>query len=99
MIGVVSGGAQMMMTLGYRFAPAAIVAPFDYSERAWRALLGFVQWGDVPTAWVVGVPPLVIGSGTYIMCRAPTPLRLRWPSMSETRHPPAAPPEPQPTPP
>src|SRR3546814_10429296 len=34
MIGVVSGGAQMMMTLGYRFAPAAIVAPFDYSARS-----------------------------------------------------------------
>src|SRR3546814_17211231 len=67
MIGVVSGGAQMMMTLGYRFAPAAIVAPFDYSALVWAALLGFVLWGDVPTAWVVGGAAIVIGSGLYIL--------------------------------
>src|SRR3546814_6289565 len=69
MFGVVSGGAQMMMTLGYRFAPAAIVAPFDYSALVWAALLGFVLWGDVPTAWVVGGAAIVIGSGLYILRR------------------------------
>lgn len=69
MIGVVSGGAQLMMTLGYRFAPAAIVAPFDYIALVWAALLGFVIWGDVPTAWVVSGAAVVIASGLYILRR------------------------------
>ncbi|MFN4088169.1 MAG: DMT family transporter [Alphaproteobacteria bacterium] len=68
-IGVVSGGAQLMMTFGYRQAPAAIVAPFDYVALVWAALLGFVIWGDVPTVWVVSGAAIVIASGLYILRR------------------------------
>jgi len=69
LIGVVSGGAQLMMTLGYRFAPAAIVAPFDYVALVWAALLGFVIWDHLPTAWVVSGAAVVIASGLYILRR------------------------------
>lgn len=69
LIGIVSGGAQLMMTLGYRYAPAAIVAPFDYIALVWAALLGFVIWGEIPTAWTVSGAAIVIASGLYILRR------------------------------
>src|SRR5690606_38026897 len=69
LIGVVSGGAQLMMTLGYRYAPAAIVAPFDYIALVWAALLGFVIWGEIPTAWTVSGAAIVIASGLYSLRR------------------------------
>src|SRR3546814_19467727 len=99
MFGVVSGGAQMMMTLGYRFAPAAIVAPFDYSALVWAALLGFVLWGDVPTAWVVGGAAIVIGSGLYILRRETKLARERVAAGAAIRPPAGAPPATSPPPP
>ena len=75
LVGLIGGTAQLLMTAGYRFAPAGIVAPFDYVSMVWAVLLGFLIWGDVPTAGIVGGAALVIGSGLYILYREQRVLR------------------------
>src|SRR5690606_6233798 len=69
LVGLISGTGQLLMTAGYRFAPAAIVAPFDYVSMVWAVVLGFLIWGEVPTVGVLAGAALVIGSGLYILYR------------------------------
>lgn len=54
---------------GYRFAEAAVIAPFDYSVLLWAVILGWLIWGDVPgTHFWLGSSVLVV-SGLYILHR------------------------------
>ncbi len=69
MLGLLGGFGQLLMTLAYRSAPPAIVAPFDYVAMVWATAYGFLLWGDVPTAGVLAGAAIVIGSGLYIIHR------------------------------
>jgi drug/metabolite transporter (DMT)-like permease len=63
-IGVVGGCGQLLITSGFRNAPAAVVAPFDYVSMLHVSVIGYVVWGDVPDrALLIGV----IASGLYIL--------------------------------
>src|SRR5690606_10625873 len=42
---------MMLITQAFRQAPAAIVAPFDYTALLWASLLGWLVWGEVPDDW------------------------------------------------
>lgn len=67
--GVVGGVAQMLLTEALRAAPIGVVAPFDYTQLVWAALLGLVIWGEVPhPATLVGAA-IVAASGVYILHR------------------------------
>ena len=46
--GLIGGTALLVLIAAYRSAPAALVAPFQYSQMVWAILIGFVVWGDVP---------------------------------------------------
>jgi len=69
MLGLLGGFGQLLMTLAYRSAPPAIVAPFDYVAMVWATAYGFLLWGDVPTAGALAGAAIVIGSGLYIIHR------------------------------
>ncbi|MCL7929955.1 DMT family transporter [Halomonas llamarensis] len=64
--GVFGVGATAFITLAFRFAPAAIAAPFDYSAMLWAVLLGWWFWGELPDVWVWVGSVLIIGSGLAI---------------------------------
>jgi drug/metabolite transporter (DMT)-like permease len=49
------------MSAAYRHAPAAVLAPLDYTAMVWAVLLGAVLFGDIPG------PPVVIGSIIIIL--------------------------------
>ena len=53
----------------FRFAEAALVAPFKYSSLLWAMAFGFLIWGDVPDRWTLLGAGLLIGSGIYIFHR------------------------------
>lgn len=53
----------------FRMAPAAIVAPFDYTALIWATGLGWIIWGDVPTAWTLGGAGIIVASGVIIILR------------------------------
>ncbi|MBY5973007.1 DMT family transporter [Ferrimonas balearica] len=58
-----------MMTQAFRLAPAAIVAPLDYSGLVWATLLGWLIWREVPDAIAAAGAVLIIGSGLFIIWR------------------------------
>src|SRR5437660_1708215 len=49
-IGLLGGLAQITMTLAFRLAPVALIAPFGYAGLAFAMGFGFFIWGDVPDA-------------------------------------------------
>jgi len=53
----------------FRLAPAAIVAPFDYTALIWASLLGWLVWGDTPGVWTLAGASVIVISGIYIVYR------------------------------
>ena len=68
-MGLVGTIGMTLITQGYRFAPASVIAPFDYSSLLWAVLLGWLIWQDVPEPKVWFGASLLIGSGLYIFQR------------------------------
>ena len=54
-LGVLGGLAHILLTESYRYAPASVVAPFDYTSMLWAFLLGYWLFGEVPTRWSLSV--------------------------------------------
>jgi drug/metabolite transporter (DMT)-like permease len=67
--GTLSGVGQYCWTQAFRFAPAAVAAPFSYLSMIWAVGFGFVLWGDVPTPALLAGGVVVAGSGLYILYR------------------------------
>lgn len=53
----------------FRMAPAAIVAPFDYTALIWATGLGWLLWGDVPLLWTILGAAIIVISGIIIILR------------------------------
>ncbi|QNI04660.1 DMT family transporter [Halomonas sp. SH5A2] len=64
--GVLGVGATAFITLAFRFTPAAIAAPFDYTAMLWAVLLGWWFWGELPDLWVWVGSALIMASGLAI---------------------------------
>ncbi|CAN5922063.1 DMT family transporter [soil metagenome] len=77
MLGLLGGTAQILNTRAWRLAPAAILAPFDYTSIVLAMLFGYLWFKETPswTVWL-GLPP-VIGSGLYILYRERVLVRNR----------------------
>ncbi|WP_422376053.1 DMT family transporter [Roseibium sp.] len=58
-----------LMTQAFRFAPAAVVAPFDYTALLWATLLGYLLWTEIPDAATYLGAAIIIASGIYIVWR------------------------------
>ena len=69
LVGLFGGSAQLLMTRAYSIAPAAVVAPFDYTHLLWAVLFGWYLWGDFPDLQTWIGCAIVIASGLYILYR------------------------------
>lgn len=58
-----------LISHAFRLAPAAIVAPFDYTALIWASLLGWLLWEEIPTIWTYLGAAVIITSGLYIVIR------------------------------
>jgi drug/metabolite transporter (DMT)-like permease len=60
---------QFCTVRAFRTAPVGAVAPFQYVELLWAAIIGFVFWHEVPPAnvWIGAV--IVVASGLYVIWR------------------------------
>ncbi|SEV93960.1 Permease of the drug/metabolite transporter (DMT) superfamily [Aliiroseovarius sediminilitoris] len=72
-VGVLSVLAQMMIIAAYRIAPAAVVAPSQYSQILWATLFGVLFFGELPDAWVGVGASVIIASGVFIVWRESRP--------------------------
>jgi drug/metabolite transporter (DMT)-like permease len=82
LIGLMGGVGQLAITRAFRLAPAAVVAPFDYTALPYAAALGYFIWDDVPEPIFLLGAVIVIGSGLYILHRETRVARLPPPAAS-----------------
>lgn len=68
-LGLLGGFAQILITRAWRLAPAAVLAPFDYTSIVLAVAFGYLWFKEEPSWTVWYGLPLVIGSGLYILYR------------------------------
>ncbi|PIE14180.1 MAG: EamA family transporter [Rhodobacterales bacterium] len=67
--GLFGGTAQIFLTSSYRYAPASVVAPFDYASMLLALLVGFFVFDEVPTVRMLAGAAIVIAAGVLIIWR------------------------------
>ncbi|PSL16584.1 DMT family transporter [Shimia abyssi] len=67
--GLVGGVAQIFLTSSYKFAPASLVAPFDYSAMLFALVIGYVWFDEVPTIIMLTGAAVIIFAGVLIIWR------------------------------
>jgi drug/metabolite transporter (DMT)-like permease len=67
--GFIGGFAQILITSSYRFAGAAMLAPYDYASMLFAVLIGYVWFGDLPTLVILSGASLVIAGGALVIWR------------------------------
>jgi drug/metabolite transporter (DMT)-like permease len=60
------------LVLAHARAPAAILAPFIYSQIIWMLAFGYILFGDWPDPWTFVGAGIVIASGLYLLYRERT---------------------------
>ncbi|MEL6962064.1 MAG: DMT family transporter [Pseudomonadota bacterium] len=68
-MGLIGTLGMTLIIQGYRFAPASVIAPFDYSALLWAIILGWLIWGDLPGPETWLGSSVLIMSGLYILHR------------------------------
>ena len=70
-VGLAICGSLGLALIGqaFRMAPAAIVAPFDYTALIWATGFGWLIWGDVPLLWTILGAAIIALSGIIIILR------------------------------
>ena len=68
-MGIIATSAHMLMVLSTKYAPANLLAPFQYLEIIGASTLGFLVFGDVPADSTLGGVAIIIASGLYLFHR------------------------------
>ncbi len=67
--GLCSALAWVGIVGGYRRAPPAMLAPFEYTAIIGAAIAGYLIWDEVPDVWVITGGLVIIASGLFIVYR------------------------------
>jgi len=68
-LGFFGGIGQLLLTSSLRYAPVAVIVPFDYTQLLWAVLLGWLLFEtDVPGSTWLGAG-VIIASGMYTIYR------------------------------
>ena len=68
-MGLFGGLGHLMVAQAHRYASAAVLGPFLYQQIIYMALFGWLVFGHVPDAAVVGGSAIVVASGLYLLYR------------------------------
>lgn len=68
-LGLIGGMGMFFITQAYRHAPAAVIAPFEYTALVVAAALGFLVWREIPDLYVWLGAAVVIAAGIFIFYR------------------------------
>lgn len=71
-LGFTGGTAAYLIIIAYRNAPAAIIAPFDYTALIWTSLSGWFIWKEQPSMAVWAGASVIIVASLYIARRETT---------------------------
>jgi drug/metabolite transporter (DMT)-like permease len=73
LLGPLGIAAQYCTIRGYRMADISVVGPVDYSWLVFAALIGFLFFGEIPTAGVAVGAALIAGGGIVLATVRPAP--------------------------
>lgn len=65
--GLANATGQFLWTRALHLAPASAVVPFNYFSLVWAIVLGFLVWGDLPSATLLMGSAVVVGSGMSLL--------------------------------
>jgi drug/metabolite transporter (DMT)-like permease len=65
--GATNAAGQWLWTRALRLGPATAVSPFYYLTLVWAIAIGFLAWGDVPSAKLIFGSFIVAGSGLLLL--------------------------------
>ncbi len=68
-LGLAGGIGQLFLTSALRYAPVAVVVPFDYTQLLWAVLLGWALWDTHPPASTWAGAAVIVASGLYTLYR------------------------------
>ena len=69
LIGILGGVGQIMLTTAYRYAPASVIAPFDYTAMIFALGIGYVAFAELPSAQMILGAGIVIAAGVFVILR------------------------------
>lgn len=69
LLGMFGGLGQFMTAQAFHHAEASQIAPWSYSGTPWAMVVGYLLWGEIPTALTVVGTIVVIAAGLYILHR------------------------------
>ena len=67
--GLVGGVAQILVTSSYRFAPASMLAPYDYVSMLFAIAIGYIWFAELPTIVMLAGACLVIAGNILVIWR------------------------------
>ena len=67
--GLLGGVAQILVTSSYRFAPASMLAPYDYASMLFAIVIGYVWFAELPTLVMLAGAALVITGNAIVIWR------------------------------
>jgi drug/metabolite transporter (DMT)-like permease len=68
-VGFLGGLGHIFLTESYRYAPASIIAPFDYTSMVWALVLGYFLFGELPTQMIIAGSAIIATSGMFVIWR------------------------------
>ena len=68
-LGGLGAVTMLLLTRAFHLAPAAVVAPFDYTALIWALAYGWLIWGEVPAASTWAGAAVIAGAGLYVTHR------------------------------
>ena len=60
---------QIMLTTAYRYAPASVIAPFDYTAMIFALGIGYFAFAELPSAQMILGAGIVIAAGVFVILR------------------------------
>jgi drug/metabolite transporter (DMT)-like permease len=65
--GLGNAAGQYLWTRALHLAPTSAVVPFNYFSLVWAIILGFLVWGDIPSAALLAGSAIVVASGMFLL--------------------------------
>lgn len=67
--GIFGGIGQILLTQGYRYGDASLLAPFEYTTMIWALFTGWFIFGQLPQAAVIVGGVIVSAAGVFVVWR------------------------------
>ena len=67
--GTIAGSAFLLLAAAFRSAPAAVIAPFQYSQMLYGVAVGWLLFADWPSPRMLLGAAIIVASGLYVLHR------------------------------